>query len=180
MFIGAEMPLTAGFDDARARLANLVRGGLLGRASEGAYEEWRTALARDESWGTAPWDTAMGMSRLAQVRFRHTAARGDLVIWPLRWDVTGPQGTLVPVLDADIMLTPAGADVSVLAVLAACRPPLAGLDTSLDQAIVRRCAQLMIQAFTARIAAAIMHPGCPSGARQNGILPGAWPRPETP
>jgi hypothetical protein len=108
MFIGAEARLTAGFGHAQARLADLIRGGLLRRASGRAYDQWRTALARDGPWGTVPWGSALGMSRLARVQVRDTAARGDLAIWPLRWEVTGPHGALVPVLDADIKLTPAG------------------------------------------------------------------------
>jgi len=118
MFIGAEIRLTVGFGHARAKLADQIRGGLLGRASGGVYGEWRTALARDGPWGTALWGTALGMSRLARVQFRDTAAHGDLAIWPLRWEVTGPHGALAPVLDADIKLTPAGADASLLAVSA--------------------------------------------------------------
>ena len=98
------------------------------------------------------------MSRLARVQFRDAAAHGDPAIWPLRWEVTGPQGALVPVLDADIKLTPAGADASLLAVSAVSRPPLGGLAASLDHAIVRQCATAMIQAFTHHIAAAVTHP----------------------
>jgi len=180
MFIGAEMPLPVGFDDARSRLARLIRSGLLGRAADGAYDEWRAALARDGPRGTALRGTALGMSRLARVQFRETAARWDLAIWPLRWEVTGPQGALVPVLDADIKLTPAWADASLLAVLAVCRPPLGGLAAGLDQAIVRRCAMAMIQAFTYHIATAVTHQAASPGARHDGILPEARPEPETP
>jgi hypothetical protein len=180
MFIGAETRLTVGFGHAQAELADLVRGGLLGRASGGVYDQWRTALARDGPWGTAPWGTALGMSRLARVHFRDPAAHGDLAIWPLRWDMTGPHGALVPVLDADIKLTPAGADASLLAVSAVCRPPLGGLAASLDQAIVRRCATAMIQAFTHHIAAAVTHSAASRGAGHDDILPEAWPEPETP
>src|SRR6266699_1586765 len=97
MFIGAEIRLAVGFGHAQAKLADLIRGGLLGRASGGVYDEWRAARARD-----GPWGTALGMSRLARVQFRDTAAHGDLAIWPLRWEVAGPQAALVPVLDADI------------------------------------------------------------------------------
>lgn len=42
MFIGAEIPLTVCFNHAQARLANLIRGGLLGRASGGAHADWNT------------------------------------------------------------------------------------------------------------------------------------------
>jgi hypothetical protein len=180
MFIGTEMPLTVGFDDAQARLARLIRGGLLKRASAGAYDEWRTALARDEPWGTAPWATALGMSRLARVQFRDALSCEGLAIWPLRWEVTGPQGAPVPVLDADITLTPAGADASLLAVLGVCRPQLVGLAADLDQMIMRRCAQATIQAFTRHIAAAVMHPAGSSDAGHHGILLQAWSEPETP
>lgn len=178
MFIGAETRLTVGFGHAQAKLADLIRGGLLRRASGAVYDQWRTALAREGPWGTAPWGTALGMSRLARVQFRDTAAHGDLAIWPLRWEVTGPQGALVPVLDADIKLTPAGADASLLAVLAVCRP-LGDLAASLDQAIVRQCATAMIQAFTHHIAAAVAYLVASPGARHDGILPEARPEPET-
>ena len=114
------------------------------------------------------------------MQVRDTAAHRDLAIWPLRWEVTGPHGTLVPVLDADITLTPAGADASLLAVLAVCRPPLGGLAAGLDQALVRRCATAMIQAFTHHIAAAVTHPVASRGAGHGGILPEAWRQPETP
>jgi len=155
MFIGAETRVSASFGHAQARLAQLIRGGLMERASGGAYDEWRTALVRDGPWGTESWGTALTMSGLARVHVCNTTARADLAIWPLRWEVTRPQGTLVPVLDADIRLTPAGAEASLLTVLAVCRQPLDGLAADLDQAIVRRCATAMIHAFTHDVAAAV-------------------------
>jgi hypothetical protein len=175
MFIGAETPLPAGFGHAQAELADLIRGGLLRRASGGVYDQWRTALARDGPWGTAPWATAIGASRLARVQVCDTAAHQDRAIWPLRWEVTGPHGTLVPVLDADITLTPAGTDASLLAVLAVCRPPLGGLAAEPDQAIVCRCATAMIHAFTHHIAAAVAHRAASPGTRHDRILPDAYP-----
>jgi len=180
MFIGAETQLTASFGHAQAGLAQLIRGGLLGRASGDAYDEWRTALARDGPWGTASWGTALTMSRLARVHVCNTTAREDLAIWPLRWEVTRPPGALVPVLDADIRLTPAGAEASLLAVLAVCRPPLDGLAADLDQAIVRRCATSMIQALTHHIGAAVALTAASPGAHHHRILAEDRPEPETP
>jgi hypothetical protein len=158
MFIGAQTPLPIGFDHAQARLADLIRGGLLGRASGGAYDQWNTALARDAPCGTEPWRTALAMSRLARVQSRNTAAHDDLAIWPLRWEITGPQGALVPVLDADIKLTPAATDATLLAICAVCRPPLGGLAAGLDQIIMRRVAEATIKTFANHIAEAVMHP----------------------
>jgi hypothetical protein len=52
-----------------------------------------------------------------------------------------------------------------VAVLAVCRPPLDGRAADPDQAIVRRRAAAMIQAFTHDIAAAVALPAASPGAR---------------
>jgi len=43
MFISAEIRLGIGFNAARDKLADLIRDGLLGRASGGAYDQWQAA-----------------------------------------------------------------------------------------------------------------------------------------
>lgn len=177
MFIGAEISLPVGFACAQAKMANLIRCGLVRRASGGAYDQWSSALAQNGPWGTTPWATALGMSRLARVQVRGTADHQDRAIWPLRWEVTGPQGALVPVLDADIRLTPAGADATMLAVSAVCRAPLGGLAAGLDQVLIRRVAQATIRAFTDHIGSAVMHPAASPGAGCDGIVPEARTEP---
>ena len=122
MFIGAGIRLDVGFNAAQARLTNLVRGGLLRRASGGAYDEWQAGLARVE-----PRAAALGMSELVQVRFRDRVNHGDSAVWAMRWEVIPPGGSLFPALDADIVLTPAGQDATMLAVSGAYRPPLGAL-----------------------------------------------------
>jgi hypothetical protein len=82
LFIGAEIRLDVGFHAAQARLVNLVRGGLLRRASGGAYHEWQAELAR-----VGPWGTMLGMSRLVRVRVRDVVTGGDSAIWAMRWDL---------------------------------------------------------------------------------------------
>lgn len=174
MFVGAEIRLDVGFNAAQARLANLARGGLLRRASGDAYEEWQAGLARVGPRGTAP-----GMSRLVQVRFRDMVTHGDSAIWTMRWEVTGPGGSLFPIMDADIKLTPAGEDATMLAVCGAYRPPLGGLGAGLDRAIMRRVAEATIRTFTNHIGTAIMHLAASPEAGHTGILPEAWPEPGT-
>ena len=152
MFIGAGIRLDVGFNAAQARLTNLVRGGLLRRASGGAYDEWQAGLARVE-----PRAAALGMSELVQVRFRDRVSHGDSAVWAMRWEVTGPGGSLFPALDADIVLTPAGEDATMLAVSGAYRPPLGALGAGLDRAIMHRVAEATIRIFTNHIRTAIVH-----------------------
>ena len=153
MFIAAQIRLDAGFSDARAKLAGLVRGGLLGRASGGAYGQWQAGLAR-----AGPRAVMLGMSRLARVRVRGTVIQGDSATWAMRWEMAGRHGTLVPALDAEIKLTPAGQDATLLAVSGTCRPPLADLAAGLDPAVMHQVAQAVIEAFTSHIATHICGP----------------------
>jgi hypothetical protein len=170
MFIGAEVRLDLGFDAVQATLANLVRGGLLRRASSGAYDEWQACLAQ-----IGPWVTALGMCRLVQVLVRDMVTHADCATWTMRWEVAGPGGSLFPALDADIKLTPAGVDATMLAVCAAYRPPLGILGLGLDRAIMRQAAEVMIQSFTIHIQMAIVHPAASPDAGHSGILPKPWP-----
>ena len=174
MFLGAEIRLDVGFNAAQARLANLARGGLLRRASHDAYDELGTGLARVGPLGAAP-----GMSRLVAVRFSDMAIHEDFAIEAMRWEAIGPGGALFPALDADIKLTPAGEDATMLAVSGAYRPPLGALGAGLDRAIMHRVAEATIRIFTNHIGTAIMHPAASPAAGHGGILPEAWPEPQT-
>ena len=174
MFIGAEIRLDVGFHAAQARLANLARGGLLRRASGSAYHEWQADLAR-----VGPWGTALGMSRLVQVRVRGMVTRGDSAIWAMRWEVIGPGGSLFPALDADIKLTPAGEDAATLAISGVYRPPFGSLGAGLDRAIMHRVAEATIRSFTEQIGTAIAHPPASPQAGHTAILPEAWAEPGT-
>ncbi len=153
MFIGTQIRLEVSLNTAEAKLKNMAHDGLLGRASGGAYDEWQAGLARAGQRGTM-----LGMSRLARVGIRDMVTHGDSAIWALRWEVTDRRGALVPALDAEIKLTPAGEDATVLAVSGICRPPLAGLAADLDPAVMHQVAQATIQAFTSHIATDIAAP----------------------
>jgi hypothetical protein len=174
MFIGAEVQLDLSFDAVQARMANLVRGGLLSRASGDAYDQWRAWLAQ-----IGPWMTAPGMCPLVRVLARDMMTRADCATWAMRWEVTGPGGSLFPALDADIKLTPAGADATMLAVCGAYRPPRGVLDVGLGRVIMQQAAEVMIQNFTIHIRMAIMHPAAPPEAPHSGSLQQPWPEPGT-
>ena len=173
VFIGAEIRLEVGFYAALARMANLSRGGLLRRASDAAYQELGTGLARVGPLGAAP-----GMSRLVQVRLSDLAIHEDSATWAVRWEAAGRGGVLFPALDADIKLTPAGQDVTILTVTGVYRPPLGGLGAGLDRAIMHRVAQATIRTFTHHIGSAIAHPAAVPDIAHTRMLPEFAPGPE--
>jgi hypothetical protein len=170
MFIGAEIRLEVGFTAAQARLTNLAHGGRLRRASECAHN-WGVDQARVGSLGTP------GISRLVKVQFRHLASHEDSAVWALRWEANGSKGALFPVLDADITLTRAGEQATVLAVSGSYRPPLGSLGAGLDRAIMHLIAEATIRTFARQIGAAIANPASCLEAAYNGRLPetSRWP-----
>jgi len=153
VFVGDEVLLDVSFVAARARLANLTRGGSLLSVSEGAYGEGIAGLARVGPLGSAP-----GISRLVEVHARDLAETSDSARLALRWAATGPGGRLFPALDADLTLRSAGEQATVLALIGAYRPPLGGLGAGLDRAILHRVATATIRAFLGRVADAIVRP----------------------
>ena len=170
MFVGAEIRLEVSFNAAQARLANLAHGGLLHHASQNAH-----------SWGTDQAQVgplrAAGPGRLVKVQFRRLATHEDSAVWALRWEATGKTGALFPVLDADITLTRAGEEATVLAVSGAYRPPLGSVGAGLDRAIMHLVAEATIRAFTRQIGAVIVNPAASLEAAPAGMLPGtsSWP-----
>jgi len=173
MFISVETRLDIGFSAAQDRLADLARDGLVGRVAGEAYDQWQAGLVQ-----AGPRGTMLGMHRIARVRVTGVVTHGNSVLWAMRWEVTGRGGTLVPVLDADIKLTPARPDATVLAVSAVCRPPLARLAAGQDPAVTRQVAQATIQAFASHIAASIADPAAGPGAEHGTMRPGPAPEAE--
>ena len=86
---------------------------------------------------------------------------------------------MFPALDADIKLTPAGADATMLAVCAAYRPPLGGLGVGPDRAIMHQAAEAMIQSFTICIQMAIVHSAGSPRAGHSGTPRRPGPEPGT-
>ena len=153
VFVGDEVLLDVSFAAAQARLANLARGGSLLSASQAAYDDGITGMARVGPLGSGP-----GMSRLVQVHFRDLVTREGSAVLTLRWETSGLGGGLFPALDADITLAPAGEQATLLTLAGAYRPPLGALGTGLDRAILRRVATATTRAFMNRVADAIVHP----------------------
>jgi len=153
VFIKDETLLDVGFDAAQARLASLALSDSLTSASADAYGEGVTELIRVGPHGSAP-----AMSKLVEVRFQNLVKRDDYAGLAVRWEATGPGGGLFPALDADITVTPAGEQTTLLKLTGTYRPPLGALGTMLDMAILHRIAIRTIRTFLNRIAAALAHP----------------------
>ncbi len=148
MFVRDEVPVDAGLEVARDRLAKL--DGWFLSASEDAYSEGLTGLIRIGPLGAAP-----RISRLVEVRFRDLAARDDRGGLALRWEVPGLGGGLFPVLDADLVLTSVAEDTTLLTLAGTYRPPLGGLGAGIDRLILHRVAEATIRNFLKRVAEAI-------------------------
>jgi hypothetical protein len=167
MFVGDEVLLEVSFAVARERLAQLAEGSVLIGTSQDAYGRGAVALA----------STGMtGLSELVRVQVREIAWTDRTAGLAIRWEATGSGGGLVPVLDADIRLAPAGEHTTVLTTAGAYRPALGSLEKTLDRANLHRAAAVTIRSFTAEVAARITgRPGAAQAAVPNGA--GASPPP---
>jgi hypothetical protein len=99
-------------------------------------------------------------SLIDELQRREAAARAEAIA--LRWEAIAADGKLSTALDADLMLTPAGDQITVLALAGAYRPP-PGPAAGLDRAIVPRCAAAAIRCLLARTACALVHPAGAAG-----------------
>ncbi len=81
----------------------------------------------------------------------------------LRWEAIAADGELFTALDADLMLTPAGDQITVLALAGGYRrqPGLAGAGP--DRVIVCLFAEATIRSFVTRLACALVHPAGAAG-----------------
>jgi hypothetical protein len=154
--VSVRVALNTGFQAARARLKILVERETLPRACEVAYGEGITGLA--ELAGPAA-----GLTRLAGVCLEDLTETDDRVHIALQWEAIAADGTLFTALLADLMLIPAGDQVTVLSVAGAYWPPPGRAGTGLGQAVVRSCATAVIGSFLDSVACELVHPAGVAG-----------------
>ena len=154
--VGDRVSLDVGFCAARTRLKILALDGMLLRASEVAYGEGITALV--ELAGPAA-----GLTRLADVCLEDVAETEDCAHIALQWEAIAPDGKLFTALDADLMLAPAGAQVTALFLTGAYWPAPGGAGAGPDQTMVRCCATTAIGSFLDQVACALVHPAGTAG-----------------
>ena len=104
-------------------------------ASEVAYGEGITGLVKVAG-------PAAGLTRLAGVRLDDLAGTDDCAHIGLRWVAIAADGKLFTALDADLMLVPAGDQITALILAGAYRPQpgltCAGLDPAIVVAVPRQ------------------------------------------
>jgi hypothetical protein len=154
--VGDRVLLDASFRAARARLGILARDGMLRWASEVAYGEGITSLVN----AAGP---AAGLTRLAGACLENLADSDRWAHIALQWEAIAADGRLFTALDADLMLVPAGDQITALALVGAYRPQPGRYGAALDQAMVRECAAAAIRSFLARVACALVHPAGTAG-----------------
>jgi hypothetical protein len=103
MFVAHELTVDAGPGAAQARFVNMLRGNWLAEASGAAYDGGLTGLLRAGLAGPVA-------AKLVRVRCLDPLYRGDVMTVGLRWEATGPAGSLFPVLDADISISRRGTE----------------------------------------------------------------------
>jgi pimeloyl-ACP methyl ester carboxylesterase len=160
MFVGHEITLGAAYPDARAGLVGLTHGGWLSDASGDAYAVGLAGLVRVGPFGDLP-----GASKLVRVLLLEPVERESSLTLSLRWEATGPMGRLFPVLDANIVLVPAGENASQLALAGAYRPPFAAVGQRLDAMVLHRAASATVRSLLRRIAETIAPGGPAAGDR---------------
>ena len=156
VFAGHRVVLAVSFGTGRARLGLLARDGCCcGPAT-------RPTATESSAWAQAAGPAA-GLSRLAAVGLADLADTDHCARMALRWEALAADGKVFPALEADVMLTPAGEQITLLAVAGTYRRPSGWAGAELDQAIVRRCAAATIRGFMARIACALVRPAGATG-----------------
>jgi hypothetical protein len=162
--VGDRIALDVGFRAARTRLRILALDGMLLRASEVAYGEAVTALV--ELAGPAA-----GLTRLADVCLEDLAETDDCAHIALQWEAIAADGKLFTALDADLMLAPAGDQITTLSLAGAYQPQPGRAGAGLDQVTVRCCAMAAIGSFLNQMACALVHPAGTAGPAGRSPVP---------
>jgi hypothetical protein len=178
MFVAHDLTVDVGSRAAQARFTNLLRGTWLTEASKAAYDEGLTGLLRVGPAGPVT-------AKLVRVRVLDPVYRGDIMTVGLRWEATGPAGSLFPVLDADISISPVGEEGTAaaeqsarLALAGAYRPPLGRLGAELDRVVLHPVATATMRTLLRSVANTITNPATARRSAEE-ISPGARPIPET-
>jgi len=157
MFLGGETRAAVSAAAATARLACPAGGGVLTRASYGAWEEGTAGI------------TPAGLAGLVLVRSRGPVRRGAVSALILRWEAADASGQLFPVLDADITLAPDGEQATLIGLDGVYRPPPGPGPCPVITYLIMVAT---IRSLLGRIAAAITEPAACGAEADRAVRPG--------
>jgi hypothetical protein len=136
-------------DQVRSRLLIAVNG-ILQQVAEAAYDEGEELLSRVGPFGPVP-----GLSKAVKVYAGKVRDRGKGFVMPLRWSATGAT-ELFPVMEADLEISPLGADESQLRLSGSYEPPLGALGRGLDRLLLHQLAEATVRAFLSELVVALL------------------------
>lgn len=147
VFIEDHVPLPLAAAPAETALRRFFSGQSFYVASVDAMQRGFHAVSRVGPTGH--------ITKEVHVHWLPTYRSGDSVVFPLRWEATGPSGQLFPTLDANLGLTPVDETSSLLSLTGSYRPPLGELGERIDRLVMGRAARATVRSLLAHIAANI-------------------------
>lgn len=147
MFVEAHVTLPFSLKVATAALDVALCDGGLTDESTRAYAEGQEYLLR-----VGP-RAASGITKQVHVATLPPRDIKRSVVVPVRWVATGIAGPLFPTLDANLGLTAAGTNTTLLSVVGSYDPPLAKVGELLDRALLHKAADATANAFVRSVAA---------------------------
>jgi len=136
VFVQAHLAVPLPIATAVERLRHALAHEQLGAASDGAYAQGLSVLAR-----VGPLGPQVGLSKQVRLQVLEPRPVGEGMRVPLRWVATGVSGRLFPALDADLDLTGQADESSLLTVNASYTPPLGAVGSGVDRLVLRHAAR---------------------------------------
>jgi len=148
MFVSHMITLDAPAGVVTQRLRVLLEGSGFRDAARGAITEQRPLYLRA---GVGPISKQVEVARLADY------VRGPAIVFPFRWSATGPGGTLFPVLDANLEVSPEPIGDSShprtrLRLVGSYTAPLGPVGSVLDHVMLHHVATRTTKTFLVRLA----------------------------
>lgn len=135
-----------------ARPVAAVEEALVGSAQRDLGVWAEAAYRRGETLAVGPGDGVLTVSVALEVGEPIRGASGSTI--PLTWRAAGAT-SLFPMMEAELVLTPLGPELTHVTFRGSYDPPLAGLGAVLDRIALHRVAESTVRVFLQRLAAAL-------------------------
>lgn len=135
MFVHYVVHVNRPFDDVEREMVEVV-----GRLPEVAPDVYR----RGEELHARLRADSMPLAKAVRLRIGNPRRVENETSIPLRWEATGP-AALFPRMDADVVVSRAGADATQIAFYGSYEPPLGALGRAIDRRVLHRVAELTVK-----------------------------------